>query len=78
MQMNLKLGGQAWTVDTPFDDMMICGIDVYHDKSIKGESFAALVCSMDKQATHYYSQTSKTDCKREELLSNLNKLMASK
>jgi aubergine-like protein len=56
IQMNMKLGGQAWFVDIPFNGTMICGIDTYHDSSKKGRSVSALVCSMNKNATQYFSK----------------------
>ena len=34
---------------------MVCGIDVYHDKS-QGMSCAAIVCSTDRNITRYYSE----------------------
>ena len=39
----------------PFKDLMIVGIDVYHDASRKGSSFAGVVSSMNDLATRYYS-----------------------
>ena len=56
IQMNMKLGGQAWTVEIPLKDTMICGIDTYHDSSKKGRSVSSLVCSMNKAATQYFSR----------------------
>ena len=56
IQMNIKLGGQAWTCDIPLDNVMICGVDTYHDSQVKGRSVAALVCSLNKSATRYFSK----------------------
>lgn len=57
IQMNVKLGGQAWSTDIPMNNVMICGVDTYHDSQVKGRSVAALVCSLNKAATRYYSKT---------------------
>jgi len=38
--MNCKLGGSLWTVKIPFKNVMICGIDSYHDPSNRGNSVA--------------------------------------
>jgi len=35
---------------------MVCGIDTYHDSHVKGRSVAALVCSLNKPATRYFSK----------------------
>lgn len=56
IQMNIKLGGQAWSTDIPLNNLMICGVDTYHDSQVKGRSVAALVCSLNKQATRYFSK----------------------
>lgn len=37
-------------------NLMVCGIDVYHDK-LSGKSIAALVSSMNPQCTRWYSRT---------------------
>ncbi len=39
----------------PFKDLMIVGIDIYHDASRKGSSFAGVVSSMNDLGTRYYS-----------------------
>ena len=55
MQINCKLGGQLWTCDIPMNDLMVCGIDVYHDPSPVGQSVAALVVSTNKGMTQWFS-----------------------
>lgn len=38
LQMNCKLGGTLWSVKIPFQNVMICGVDSYHDAGQKGNS----------------------------------------
>ena len=56
LQMNVKLGGPAWATDIPMNNFMVCGVDTYHDSQNKGQSVAALVCSLNKSCTTYYSK----------------------
>lgn len=55
IQMNCKLGGSPWTLQIPISGIMICGFDVCHDPHDKSKSYGALICSLDKQLTRYYS-----------------------
>ncbi|BFZ18410.1 hypothetical protein BsWGS_21449 [Bradybaena similaris] len=57
IQMNCKMGGEAWGVEIPLEGVMIIGIDSYHDSANKGQSVGALVASLNKQCTRYYSMT---------------------
>ena len=56
MQINCKLGGELWAVDIPLRGLMICGIDVYHDPSSRGNSVAGFVASLNRLATRWYSK----------------------
>jgi aubergine-like protein len=56
IQINIKLGGQAWSLEIPLQNMMVCGVDTYHDSQVKGRSVAALVCSLNRACTRYYSK----------------------
>nr|CAB3264906.1 piwi-like protein 2 [Phallusia mammillata] len=56
LQINCKLGGELWAVDIPLKELMICGIDVYHDAGGKGHSVAAFVASTNKLLTRWYSR----------------------
>ncbi|KAG5886057.1 hypothetical protein JTB14_009506 [Gonioctena quinquepunctata] len=58
IQLNCKVGGAPWTVLMPLSGLMIVGYDVCRDTANKGKSFAAMVASLDKQATRYYNHTS--------------------
>ena len=57
LQINCKLGGELWACTTPFKDLMVVGIDVYHDKTRKAGSFAGVVASMNDAASRYHSTT---------------------
>ncbi|XP_033215662.1 piwi-like protein Siwi [Belonocnema kinseyi] len=58
IQMNTKLGGAPWTVEIPQGNFMVAGFDVCHDKTTKGRDFGALVASLDKNFTRYFSAVS--------------------
>lgn len=47
LQINCKLGGELWACQTPFKDLMVVGIDVFHDKSLKSGSIAGVVTSVN-------------------------------
>ncbi|XP_015025392.2 protein argonaute-3 isoform X3 [Drosophila virilis] len=70
LQMNCKIGGSLWTVKIPFKNIMICGIDSYHDPCQKGNSVAALVASLNSSYTHWYSKAV-IQTKKEEIVSGL-------
>ena len=56
LQINCKLGGELWALDIPLRGLMVCGIDVYHDPSARGNSVAAFVASLNKFASRWYSK----------------------
>ena len=56
IQLNCKLGGEAWTLEVPLKNIMVVGIDSYHDSAKKGQSVGALVASMNGTLTKYYSR----------------------
>lgn len=56
LQMNCKLGGALWSVRIPFVNVMICGVDTYHDPAHKADSVAALVASLNSTFTEWFSQ----------------------
>ncbi|KAJ8934127.1 hypothetical protein NQ314_013586 [Rhamnusium bicolor] len=58
IQLNCKIGGAPWTVVMPLSNLMVVGYDVCRDTANKGKSFGAMVASLDKQITRYYSYTS--------------------
>lgn len=50
IQMNCKMGGEVWHSDA-MQDVMVVGIDTYHDSSRKGRSVAGVVASYNKALT---------------------------
>jgi len=50
LQINCKLGGELWGVKIPVPNLMIIGIDVYHDPTHKKESVIGAVASLN--STH--------------------------
>nr|CAD7392146.1 unnamed protein product [Timema cristinae] len=56
LQMNCKLGGSLWRVQIPFKNVMVCGVDSYHDTESKGKSWAGFVASLDGDMTRWYSR----------------------
>ncbi|XP_041452050.1 protein argonaute-3 isoform X2 [Drosophila obscura] len=70
LQMNCKMGGSLWTVKIPFKNVMICGIDSYHDPSNRGNSVAAFVASLNASYTQWYSKAV-VQTKSEEIVNGL-------
>ncbi|KOC68594.1 Protein piwi [Habropoda laboriosa] len=58
IQINCKLGGAPWSVELPPINLMVVGFDVCHDPSDKSRDFGALVASLDKNLTRYFSAIS--------------------
>ncbi|XP_050457731.1 piwi-like protein Siwi [Cataglyphis hispanica] len=57
IQMNCKLGGAPWCVDIPLEGLMVVGFDVCHDTTVKSKDFGAMVATLDKCMTRYFSAT---------------------
>ncbi|KMQ97723.1 protein piwi [Lasius niger] len=55
IQMSCKLGGAPWCVDIPLDGLMVIGFDVCHDTTVKTKDFGAMVATVDKCMTRYFS-----------------------
>lgn len=58
IQLTCKLGGAPWSVELPPINLMVVGFDVCHDPNDKGRDFGALVASLDKGLTRYFSAVS--------------------
>nr|XP_044987560.1 piwi-like protein 2 isoform X2 [Jaculus jaculus] len=56
LQMNCKLGGELWGVDIPLKQLMVIGMDVYHDPSRGMRSVVGFVASINLTLTKWYSQ----------------------
>ncbi|XP_054007565.1 piwi-like protein Siwi isoform X1 [Hylaeus anthracinus] len=55
IQLVCKLGGAPWTVLLPPINLMVIGFDVCHDPTDKGRDYGAMVASLDKNLTRYFS-----------------------
>ncbi|KAJ9581672.1 hypothetical protein L9F63_023148 [Diploptera punctata] len=58
IQLNCKTGGAPWTVEIPMKGLMVVGFDVYHDSLQRNLSIGALVASLDKPMSRYFSAVS--------------------
>ncbi|XP_068616765.1 piwi-like protein 1 isoform X2 [Brachionichthys hirsutus] len=56
LQMACKIGGELWSVEIPLKDLMIVGIDCYHDKMAGKRSIGALVASLNPNMSRWYSK----------------------
>jgi aubergine-like protein len=74
IQLNCKMGGEIWALDIPLKDLMVVGIDCYHDSSKKGQSVGAFVASFNKTLTRYYSRCA-LQSNMQELMDSLNTFM---
>nr|XP_029711242.1 protein argonaute-3-like [Aedes albopictus]XP_029711247.1 protein argonaute-3-like [Aedes albopictus]XP_029711472.1 protein argonaute-3 [Aedes albopictus] len=70
LQMNCKLGGTLWSIRIPFDNVMIAGIDTYHDPKQKSNSVSAFVASLNGDYTRWYSRAC-IQSKKEEFINGL-------
>ncbi|XP_025951075.1 piwi-like protein 1 [Dromaius novaehollandiae] len=56
LQMNCKMGGELWTVDIPLKQLMVVGIDCYHDTVSGKRSIAGFVASLNQGMTRWFSR----------------------
>ncbi|KAL8180226.1 UNVERIFIED_CONTAM: Piwi-like protein 1, partial [Gekko kuhli] len=56
LQMNCKMGGELWSVEIPLTQLMIVGIDCYHDTTSGRRSIAGFVASLNRGITRWYSR----------------------
>lgn len=70
LQMNCKLGGTLWSIKIPLNNVMIAGIDTYHDPRQKSSSVSAFVASLNGEYTRWYSRACIQN-KKEELMNGL-------
>nr|BAG69146.1 Piwi [Botryllus primigenus] len=57
IQINCKLGGEAWAAHIPLKGTMVIGIDTYHDTARKGQSVGGFVANINQEYTRWYSNT---------------------
>lgn len=58
IQLNCKLGGEAWCLEIPLANTMVIGYDTYHDAGSRNRSAGAFVASMNRTFTRWYSRVS--------------------
>uniref|UniRef100_A0A8C1ZEG4 Piwi-like RNA-mediated gene silencing 1 n=1 Tax=Cyprinus carpio TaxID=7962 RepID=A0A8C1ZEG4_CYPCA len=56
LQMNCKMGGELWSVEIPLRQLMIVGIDCYHDTAAGKRSIGALVASLNQGMSRWFSK----------------------
>ncbi|XP_054611859.1 piwi-like protein 1 [Dunckerocampus dactyliophorus] len=56
LQMACKIGGELWSVEIPLKQLMIVGIDCYHDTTAGKRSIGALVASLNQSMSRWYSK----------------------
>ncbi|NWV74816.1 PIWL1 protein, partial [Dasyornis broadbenti] len=56
LQMNCKMGGELWSVEIPLKQVMIVGIDCYHDTVSGKQSIAGFVASLNQTVTRWFSR----------------------
>ncbi|XP_038602626.1 piwi-like protein 2 [Tachyglossus aculeatus] len=56
LQINCKLGGELWSLDIPLKQLMVIGMDVYHDPRKGMRSVVGFVASVNPSFTKWYSR----------------------
>ncbi|XP_048876096.1 piwi-like protein 1 [Brienomyrus brachyistius] len=56
LQINCKMGGELWSVEIPLKQLMVVGIDCYHDISAGKRSIGALVASLNPGMSRWFSK----------------------
>ncbi|XP_009069078.1 PREDICTED: piwi-like protein 1 [Acanthisitta chloris] len=56
LQMNCKMGGELWSVEIPLKQVMVVGIDCYHDTISGKQSVAGFVASLNQTMTRWFSR----------------------
>ncbi|XP_068099765.1 piwi-like protein 1 [Hyperolius riggenbachi] len=65
LQMNCKMGGELWSVEIPLKELMIVGVDCYHDTLAGKRSIAGFVASLNQGMTRWFSRCVFQDPKQE-------------
>lgn len=68
--MNCKMGGTLWSIKIPFENVMICGIDSYHEPGGRGNSVSGFVASLNSSYSRWYSNAVMQN-RKDELLHGL-------
>ncbi|XP_061663732.1 piwi-like protein 1 [Syngnathoides biaculeatus] len=56
LQMSCKMGGELWSVEIPLKQLMVVGIDCYHDTAAGKRSVGVLVASLNQNMSRWYSK----------------------
>ncbi|NXU48963.1 PIWL1 protein, partial [Turnix velox] len=56
LQMNCKMGGELWTVEIPLKQVMVVGIDCYHDTLSGKHSIGGFVANLNQTMTRWFSR----------------------
>lgn len=56
LQINCKMGGELWAVSIPTKTLMVCGVDVYHDPTKRGQSVVGFIASVNPGLTRWFSR----------------------
>uniref|UniRef100_A0A4W3JA72 Piwi-like RNA-mediated gene silencing 1 n=1 Tax=Callorhinchus milii TaxID=7868 RepID=A0A4W3JA72_CALMI len=56
LQINCKMGGELWSVEIPLKQLMVVGIDIYHDNAAGRKSIAGFVASLNEAVTRWFSR----------------------
>lgn len=70
LQINCKLGGELWASQCAIKNIMVIGIDTFHDPDRKGCSIAGFISSMNGSFSRWLSTT----CRQ--VLTGLKKIFA--
>jgi len=76
IQMNCKLGGEVWKSNIPLKNVMMCGIDTYHDSEKKNKSVCAFIATTNGSYTRFFSRAMSQET-HQELSNNLTLTMRS-
>ena len=71
IQMNCKLGGEIWVTNIPIKNVMICGIDTYHDSATKKSSVCAFIATTNENKSKFFSRATIQET-HQELSNNLS------
>ncbi|KAM8962021.1 piwi-like protein 1 [Pelodytes ibericus] len=74
LQMNCKMGGELWSLEIPLKDLMIVGIDCYHDTLSGRRSIGGFVSSLNQAMTRWFSRCVLQD-KNQEIVDGLKVCM---
>ncbi|XP_037115295.1 piwi-like protein 1 [Syngnathus acus] len=75
LQMACKIGGELWSVEIPLKQLMVVGVDCYHDIAAGKRSIGALVASLNQNMTRWYSKV-KLQSRGQEIMDGLKMAFA--